>query len=103
LDPLFLEPAKLEQDFITILQMIDETISSRTENLKLLNEQTNAIQLEIKGVRKALNEHLDNLEKKILDDLNTAAQRHSIDIAQIVFDEHLRQWNYTAIPDATTL
>jgi N-acetyl-anhydromuramyl-L-alanine amidase AmpD len=22
---------------------------------------------------------------------------------RIVFDEHLRQWNYTAIPDATTL
>jgi hypothetical protein len=49
-------------------------------------EGKNAIQLEIKGVRKALNEHLDNLEKKILDDLNATEQRHSIDITQIVFE-----------------
>ena len=82
---------KLEQDFITILQIIDEAKSSRTENIQLLNEQKNAIQLEIKGVRKALNEHLDNLEKKILDDLNTAEQRHSIDIAQLVFEIDTRK------------
>ena len=82
---------KLEQDFITILQIIDEAKSSRTENIQLLNEQKNAIQLEIKGVRKALNEHLDNLEKKILDDLNATEQGHSIDIAQIVFEIDTRK------------
>lgn len=82
---------KLEQGFITILQTIDEAKSNRTENIKLLDEQKNSIQLEIKGVRKALNDHLDNLEKKILDDLNTAEQRHSIDIAQIVFEIDTRK------------
>ncbi|XP_063447284.1 transcription intermediary factor 1-alpha-like [Mytilus trossulus] len=78
--------SKMEDDLVGVLERIEKIKCHRTDNIKFLNEQKDVLQSEIKNVRKALNEHLDKLEKAILDELIVGEQKHSLDIAQFLFD-----------------
>ena len=76
----------VEHDMINTLEKIESVKNSQTNTIKSLNQQKISIETEVKFIRKSINDHLDHIEKDLLDEVSTTEQGHSIEIAQLLFD-----------------
>lgn len=65
----------MKQSLRDVQNNIEKIKSVREGNLKIIQEQRNKFQCEIKQVRQQINSHLDKLEKQAIENLNSTEDK----------------------------
>lgn len=88
---------EIERGIVAILEDLEQVTRSRTSNLNRLNEQELRIKTEISTLRNMINEHLDQLEEKMSNDLQTVKYKETLKIETALSEINDRRENLLSL------
>jgi hypothetical protein len=88
---------EIERGIVAILEDLEQVTRSRTSNLNRLNEQELRIKTEISTLRNMINEHLDQLEEKMSNDLQTVKSKETLKIETALSEINDRRENLLSL------
>lgn len=88
---------EIERGIVAILEDLEKVTRSRTNNLNRLNEQDVRIKSEISTLRSMINEHIDRLEEKMSNDLQTSKSKETLKIETVLSEINDRRENLLSL------